>query len=177
MLIVGVSAFLLLAFPRAKSEFLVRTFYLLAQDQIDVYILNWAELLLFVGCTAFVVEGFLRRIEIAWQYSLRELLVFVTALAITVDVMVNEVRLCHQAQKMYEANPSYLTNYYYYGPPLYPLVNTIFCVPLAFGLLCIAYTAVWFGVLGLGRLCSSLGRLLGLTTPTPPLPPRSSPPR
>ena len=47
----------------------------LARDQADYYLLNWVEFTLFVGCTAFMVEGVLRRLDSSWQFTLEELLV------------------------------------------------------------------------------------------------------
>jgi hypothetical protein len=162
LFVIGGSALLSLGEVGLEPAFITRTFYLLAQDRGDFHLLNWVEFAVFVGCTLFVVEGFLRRTDNLWQFTLQELLMLMTAVAITTSVLVNEARLCADAQRAYQARLAsgsyFLWSGVYCGPPIYPLVNSILCVPLAFGLLCIAYTATWFGLRGLARGFSSLSR-------------------
>ncbi len=72
-LVVGISASLSLIDSSFEPAFITRTLYQwLAHDRPDYYILNWVELILFAGCTAFVVEGLMRRTDQAWQFTLEE---------------------------------------------------------------------------------------------------------
>jgi hypothetical protein len=168
LLVVGGSALLSLVQIGAEPAFIARTFYLLAQDAVDFYLLNWVEFAVFVGCTLFVVEGFLRRRDNLWQFTLQELLMLMTAVAMTTSVLVNEGRLCAEAQAAYQeklASGWYICWWdVYCGPPIYPLVNSMFCIPLAFGLLCIAYTATWLAWRKLEQVCSWGSRVFGIAT-------------
>jgi hypothetical protein len=168
-LVVGISASLSLISLYDTSldqpAFITRTLYTwLAHDRADYYLLNWVEFLLLVGSTAFVVEGVLRRTRQAWQFTLEELLVLTTAVAVTISVILNEGRLYDVAQSIYQARIASIHAWKHFSwcsvyerPPVYPLVNSIFCVPLTFGLFCTAYTSVWFALRGLARLGSPSG--------------------
>ena len=157
LFIVGGLAVVALFGSPQEPAFITRTFYLWV-NEADYPFLNWIEFALFVGCTLFVVEGFQRRSDNLWQFTLQELLIFTTAVAMTTAVLVNEARLFAEAQKAYQETLASGSYFSWDGPPIFPLVNSALCVPLGFGLLCITYTAAWWT---LGRLCAWLGRRLG----------------
>jgi uncharacterized membrane protein len=173
--LVAISAFLsLVSFydtELGRPNFITATLYRwLARDRGDYYLLNWVEFLLLVGSTAFVVEGFLRRVHRTWQYTLEELLILTVAVALTISVMLSEGRLYDAAETAYQARMASLHRSFHFSwcfpwdrPPTYPLVNSIFCVPLAFGLFCAAYTSVWFGARGVARFYERLAKFFAKT--------------
>ena len=147
--IVGGAAILTLGGP---SGFIVRIVHApFGTDEPTSYLLLILELAVFTCCTAYVVEGLLRRVDAGLHVGLADMLAIGLAAGLMVLVLMNEHRLWLAAQKEYQKECSEAVSHFqwssgYGGPPERPLVDSILGIPLLFGLWCVCYAATWSGL-------------------------------
>ena len=119
--------------------FVARTFHgILVLEDTTRYLVNVTEVAIFLGCAVFVVERLVHRANHGYGLSRREISIMGGAVAITALIWLNEVRLYVGAQTGYArgmpSESEIAWRWFYYGPQIYPLMNPILCLPLAFGL-------------------------------------------
>lgn len=106
------------------------------------------EPLAIVASTIYVVERFVRR-SARWQFSVKELLIGVTAFCLATSVAANQSRYARwledavRAASLKQAFGACCFVYTYYPPyPLLSVKQWFLRLPLLFGVLCLAYVVV-----------------------------------